>query len=342
MSINIVVGGQYGSEGKGKMVAHLSCHHGYNISVRCGGPNSGHTVYLDKKSVVLRQIPSGVVRPQSKVYISSGCLINLEVLFKEIEMFDLTPERLGIDKNAVVINKEDIQKEWETDLRGRIGSTCSGTGIAVANRVLRSADVKLVRDISELKPYIKDVSKQIFSHYQQGEKIIIEGTQGFGLSLYHSPHYPFTTSRDTTAAAFLSEVGISPLLVTDIIMVLRTFPIRVGGNSGTLKDEISWETIREESKYPYSIDEFTSVTKRLRRVGRFDFKMVEKAIRVNCPTEIAVMGIDYLDYDNKSKKNFTELSLKARAFINALETKFKTRVSYIGVGSGINDLIDRQ
>jgi len=341
MSINIVVGGQYGSEGKGKMTAHLSRHHDYNISVRCGGPNSGHTVHIDKKPIVLRQIPSGVVKPRSKVYVSSGCLIDLEVLFEEIEMFDLTPDRLGIDPNAMVINPEYMKGEWLMKLRDRIGSTCSGTGIAVAKRVLRAEDVKLARDIVDLNPYIKDVSNAVMLHYKQKEKIVIEGTQGFGLSLYHGPHYPFATSRDTIAAAFLSEVGISPLLVTDITMVVRTFPIRVGGNSGPLKDEITWDDVRNESQCPDDIKEFTSVTKRLRRVGRFDLDMIGRAMRANCPTELAVMGMDYLDYENLSIKSFNDLSSIATNFVNALEKKFGVMVSHIGVGPDDDDIVSQ-
>ena len=84
-------------------------------------------------------------------------------------------------------------------------------------------------------------------HLEAGQRIIIEGTQGFGLSLLHSKYYPFVTSRDTTAAAFVSEAGLSPLDVDDIVLVLRAFPIRVGGNSGPLPNEIDWDTVTSES-----------------------------------------------------------------------------------------------
>ena len=106
-----------------------------------------------------------------------------------------------------------------------------------------------------------------------------------GLSLYHSGCYPKTTSRDTSAAGCLSECGISPRLVTEIVMVLRTFPIRVAGQqAGPMFEEIDWETIRRESGYPHELAEFTTVTGRLRRVGRFDFALTEKAAAINRPT----------------------------------------------------------
>jgi adenylosuccinate synthase len=99
-----------------------------------------------------------------------------------------------------------------------------------------------------LRKLLTDVSTEINDGLDQRRNVLIEGTQGFGLSLYHSDHYPKTTSRDTSAAGFLSEVGVSPRLVTDIVVVFRTFPIRVAGaQAGPLGDEITWEQIRAES-----------------------------------------------------------------------------------------------
>ena len=341
MSIAIIIGGQYGSEGKGKVSAHLCRHHGYNIAVRCGGPNSGHTVTINGEQIVLRQIPAGVVKPNTKLYISAGCLLNLDVLLKEIEIFDIKPDRLRIDRNAVIIKDEYIKGERESLLDPRIGSTCSGTGFAVADRVLRSENIILAKNIPELKPYIVCVSENVMNHFKDGKKIVIEGTQGFGLSVYHSPYYPFATSRDTTAAGFLSEVGISPLIVSDIIMVIRTFPIRVGGNSGPLPYEIDWKTVQQESNYPYEIKEYTSVTKRLRRVARFDIESIKKAILASGPTKIALMGLDYLDYKNKGVKIFNNLTTKTKSFIHNLEDELDIKIDFVGVGPLDTDIIDR-
>jgi hypothetical protein len=134
----------------------------------------------------------------------------------------------------------------------------------------------------------------------RGKKVLVEGTQGFGLSLYHSDSYPKATSRDTTAAAFLSEVGLSPLLVTEIVLVLRTFPIRVAGEqAGPMKDEITWEILQIESSYPHPIHEMTTVSNRLRRVGRFDWELAEKAVTMNRPTQLAINGLDYIDARNR-------------------------------------------
>ena len=144
------------------------------------------------------------------------------------------------------------------------------------------------------------------------QDIIIEGTQGYGLSLLHSPLYPFSTSRDTTAAGFLSEVGLSPFDVDDIYLVLRTFPIRVEGNSGPLKNEISWEELGQKI-------ESTSVTKGTRRVAKIDYKLIKEAILVNRPTRIILNHLDYVE------------DKKRDDFITNLEKEISRKIDYIGL-----------
>jgi adenylosuccinate synthase len=341
MSLTIVIGGQFGSEGKGKITAHLSRNYDIDVCVRCGGPNSGHTINIKDKRIVLRQIPAGIVNPKTKLFISAGCLINMDVLMKEIEIFNLKPHRLKIDGNAIIIDQNDIKGECDSKLKDRIGSTCTGVGFATAKRILRNEGVKLARDVPQLTPFIANIPELLMNCIEQDKKVIIEGTQGFGLSVYHSPYYPFTTGRDTTASSFLSEVGLSPLLVSNIIMVIRTFPIRVGGNSGPLKDEIDWKTIQIESGYPYKIEEYTTVTNRLRRVGRFDIDIVKKAVLTNKPTAIALMGVDYLDFANKDLVEFNNLTSETKIIISNLENKLGVTISFIGTGPTDYEIIDR-
>jgi len=339
--IAVIVGGQFGGEGKGKVTAYLSKRYKFDVVVRCGGPNSGHTVTYNGKQIVLRQVPAGIVNTNAKLFLSAGCLINKNILLKEIESYGLVPERLKIDSNAVIIRENYIEEEKRISLDKRISSTCSGVGVAVAKRVLRSPDVRLAKDIPELKNYITNVANEIHNLNKKGKKILIEGTQGFGLSLYHSPYYPYTTSRDTTASAFLSEVGISPRLVDYVIMVIRTYPIRVGGNSGPLPNEISWDVIRKRSGYPEEIKEFTSVTGKLRRVGEFDIELVKQAAMINRPDFIALMGVDYIDYRNKGVTEYDKLTPKALSFIEGLEEELQIPVALIGTGPKNDEIIDR-
>ncbi len=341
MPLTVIVGGQFGSEGKGKVTSHLALRDNVDIVVRCGGPNSGHTVDVAGQRYELRSLPVGFINPGARLLLAAGCLINPEILLTEIKSTGTDPRRVGVDRHAGIISPSEGEEEAELRLRDRLGSTLSGTGIGVANRVLRKSDFKLAKDVPELREFLTDVSAEVNEAVDKNGKVLIEGTQGFGLSVYHSPHYPYATSRDTTASGFLSEVGVSPRLVTDVIMAIRTFPIRVAGNSGPLKNEITWEEVRERSGYPTDIREFTTTTKKLRRVGLFDLELVQRAALVNRPTQVALHGGDYLSHLNKSVCSFIDLEGGATSFIQALERNLDTPVAYIGTGPANGELVDR-
>src|SRR5947208_13531477 len=118
----------------------------------------------------------------------------------------------------MVITPDDREHERRLALAERLSSTLCGVGSAVARRALRSRDVDLAASAATnhqwLRPFLTDVSAEANSAIDSGKKVLIEGTQGSGLSLYHSQYYPKTTSRDTNAAGFVSEVGLSPRLVS--------------------------------------------------------------------------------------------------------------------------------
>jgi adenylosuccinate synthase len=341
MPLTVVVGGQYGSEGKGKITSYLAVRDNVDIVVRCGGPNSGHTVDFKGQRYELRSLPAGFINQRTRLLLAAGSLINPEILLTEIKATGVDPRRVGVDRNAGIISSSEGQEERKLRLRDRLGSTLSGTGFGVASRALRNPDFKLAKDVPELQNLITDVSAEVNSTLDSDGKVIIEGTQGFGLSVYHSPHYPYATSRDTTASGFLSEVGVSPRLVTNVIMAVRTYPIRVAGNSGPLANEITWEELRRRSGYPTDIREFTTTTKKLRRVGLFDLALVLRAVNTNRPTQIALHGADYLAYYNKSVTSYFGLNKETRDFISALEKETNVPVTIIGTGPANEEIIDR-
>jgi adenylosuccinate synthase len=341
MSLTVIVGGQFGSEGKGKVTSYLSLRDNVDIVVRCGGPNSGHTVDINGQRYELRSLPAGFVNQGTRLLLAAGCLIDPEILLTEIKNTGTDPRRVGVDRHAGIISTADSDRESTLHLRDRLGSTLSGTGVAVANRVLRSPHFKLAKDVSELKEYLTDVSTEVNAALDKAGKVLIEGTQGFGLSVYHSPHYPYATSRDTTTGGFLSEVGVSPRLVTDIIMAIRTYPIRVAGKSGPLPNEITWEEVRRRSGYPTDIREFTTTTKKLRRVGLFDLELVKRAAMVNRPTQIALHGADYLSFTNKSADSFCQLTESAKSFVEMVEKCIEVPVRLIGTGPSNEENIYR-
>jgi adenylosuccinate synthase len=344
MSVWVVVGGQYGSEGKGKIAAFITLQEEIDICVRCGGPNSGHCFVDDSGELkALRQIPTGYVRPGTRLLIPSGGLIDLEVLRRELEVLGLGPARVGIDHRAMIIEQSDHEAEKTLGLKERLSSTLCGVGSAVSRRVLRGEDVRLAQDIAIqttwLKPYLVDVSAEVNDGVDRGKKVLVEGTQGSGLSLYHSSSYPKATSRDTNASGFLSEVGVSPRLVSEVILVFRTYPIRVAGDqAGPLEEEITWEEVRQDSGSTTPLDEYTTVTGKLRRVGRFELQAAHRAVTLNRPTRVAVNFADYLDVSNSRVSRWADLSARAKNFVNKIED-LGTSVDYIGTGPRLGDLV---
>lgn len=305
MPVSIVVGGQFGSEGKGKIsleIARRSIRDNIPTTVvRVGGPNSGHTGY-DKsgKKFSLRQLPAGCVDLDVDVVFPAGSYIDVDLLLAEIEELEFPLQHLKISENARIITKE--HREWEQ--KGRliqsIGSTGSGVGAAVMADVAREASNFELRstsahEIPQLYRYICNATELLRNKLNQKHRVIIEGTQGFGLSLLDGGYWPKATSRSTTAAAALAETGLSPLDVDDVTLVLRSFPIRVAGDSGPLANEVSWDYVASlTGRKAEDIQEYTTVTRKLRRIGMFDPKLVRVAIAANRPNRIVMNHLDYV------------------------------------------------
>ncbi len=332
MSCTIIVGGQYGSEGKGKVTALLSAACAEPWVVRCGGPNSGHSIWRGGEELILRQLPTGALHPASIVLVAAGCAVDEALLLQEVSTLGLPRERVVVDPRAVLIRPSDREEEMP-DV-ARIGSTASGTNAAWIRRMRRPSNVRLASDSDLLhdRVRVESVATLLHSSLDTGADVIIEGTQGFGLSLLHGDHYPYLTARDTTAAGFCSEVGLSPRHVDFVVVVIRTFPIRVGGNSGPLAEQIDWADVQKLSGAPHTEPEFTSVTRRVRRVAPFDLEAARRACRYNCPTSLAVMGLDRLDYANRSVLDGALLSSAARNFIAWLERETEVPVEWVGTG----------
>ena len=339
MSATIVVGGQFGSEGKGKVVALLASRAESPWLVRCGGPNSGHTVTIQGRDVVLRQVPSCSEPSRATFLLSAGCAIDEPVLLRELDLLEIPSDRIIVDPRAVIVTDQDRENERRS-LKD-IASTCSGTGSAMARRLLRAGDVVLAGDSDVLakRCRIQTIAPLLHEQLDIGTDVIVEGSQGFALSLLHGENYPFVTSRDTTASGFASEVGLAPKSIDKVVVVIRTYPIRVGGSSGPFDNEISWEDIRESSGAPETIAEFTSVTHKLRRVARFDMGAVKRACQYNRPTGLAVMGLDRIDYRNTNVTSWEELTDSAHEFIANLESSTGILVELAGTGFGTSDAI---
>ena len=166
-----------------------------------------------------------------------------------------------------------------------------------------------------------------------GESVLLEGTQGSGLSLHHGT-YPKTTSRDTNAGGWISEAGISPLVVTDVIAAIRPYPIRVAGDSGpTGSQEITWAEVERRAGVPEgSFKEITTVTKRVRRVFEFSNEWFKKTAMINRFTGIGLMFADYISAKDAGVNKWDELSDETKAWVAAFEEEYNIPIVWISTG----------
>jgi adenylosuccinate synthase len=344
--VDVVVGGQYGSEGKGHITSYIS--RDYSVLVRVGGPNAGHKVFQEPDPYTHHQLPSGTSRNQTaKLILAPGCVLNAQKLMEEIAKYGVSSDRLSIDPQAMIISKADIK--GEAGLVRRIGSTGQGVGFASARRIRdRGGKVVLAKDVPDLMPFIRDSWVLMEDAYRKNESVLVEGTQGAGLSLYHGT-YPHVTSRDTSVAGCLSEAGVPPSRVRKVIMVIRTYPIRVESpkkaTSGPMDLEIDWETISRRSRIPLNKlqkTEKTSTTDRKRRVGEFDWALLRHAAALNGPTDLALTFVDYLNRKNEKARRYDQLDSETKEFIFEVERVGAAPVSLISTRFDFRSIIDRR
>ncbi len=360
-NVDVIIGGQFGSEGKGQIAGYLAPN--YDCLVRVGGPNAGHKVPNSPTTDTFHILPSGTRRaPNAKIIIGPGAVISKDALLQKINKLGLEPGRLVIDENATIITDEDIKLEN----RNRIGSTKQGVGGATANNILRRLkldDSQKAKNCNELKQLIGHAHEEFEDLFAKGKKILLEGTQGTFLSLHHG-FYPFVTSRDTTASGCLAEAGISPLRVRKIVMVTRRYPIRVesphNSTSGPFtrseyrdylnnknlisESEIDFETIKKRSSHKEDLKELekTSTTDKYRRVAEFSWPLFREAVEINSPTDIALTFADYIEYKNRYCRRYDQLTEGTKRFIEELERCSGANASLIAIGFEYRAIIDRR
>lgn len=299
---SFIVGGMFGSEGKGAAAAWLAVYLKqagleYDIVTTNAGAQAGHTSVHDGVTRVCFHLPTvPVVVPGSMIYLNAGSIIDPVRFKKELE--DVLPEalpgrntKLRIHPDAAVITPECIEAEGRADsAQSRIASTRKGVGEALARKVLRIGNTAV--QSSFLAPYTWsrfDLPEKLL----MGAKVLVEAPQGLGLSL-NGGFYPHVTSRDCTVAQAASDAGIHPNQVGQTMLVLRTYPIRVGniegGHSGGCypdQQETSWEAINRTP-------EITTVTGRVRRVFTWSYLQLQAAMRSARPSIVFLTHCDYV------------------------------------------------
>lgn len=331
MPLLVVVGGFFGDEGKGKIVSYLAVKDKLGLTVRVGSVNAGHTVvFEDGKEVKVRMVPSAFTYEGCRLLIGAGANVNPSIFLNEVKLTG-TEGRVGLDPQCSIIEEKHILRDrGDAHLAGRVQTTGQGVGPSLEDRVRRVA--KLARDVEELKPYLTDVAGAVNEYLSSGRKVLLEGTQGCFLSLYHGT-YPYVTARDTTAAAVCSEVGVGPTMVNEVLLVFKAYVTRVGG--GPLPGELP-EAEADERGW----SESATVTGRKRRAAPFNFNLAKRAVMLNGATQLAITKLDVLFPEVYGARSLNQFSEEALRFIHSVEEELKVKVALIGTGPRLFDIVD--
>lgn len=352
-----IVGAQFGSEGKGVVAADLASY--VDAAVRVGGPNAGHSFKVIQttpdgmdiagwRTYKMRGIPCAWVNEDADLYIGAGAVVDPHLLREELETPGLENVWITVDHNAAIVTKADQEAEAGADLWGKVGSTLEGVGEARIGKIRRDLErhpraaqhpdwhsrVRITRPTFP-------VAHQLHAAWEAGATVMLEGTQGAGLSLDHTPVPPFSTSANATVSALLDQTGLPPAVIGEgghVFLVARTLPIRVAGNSGPMHEELTWEDLREHAGV--GVPERTTVTQRVRRIGRWDDALFGLAKRLNEPCGVFLMFADYLVPDMAGTRDAAALLDAARpgylGDLKALTTRIEVqhRVPIVGYGTG--------
>lgn len=299
-----VVDGQYGSTGKGLLSSVLAEHLPGEVDIVTSnaGPNSGHTSYYLDEKVVLRQLPTFSVMHQlfhgemPWTRLNAGAIIEPDCLGAEVMAYVPNRAKLSVSDNAAVVSESS--KNAETNMVGLIGSTGKGTGAALAAKVMRQPQAVLAGAFHEddrFRPFADefgspDYDINLNAMIEDRRTVLAEVSQGFSLSLNAGGFYPFCTSRDCTVGQAMSDAGIHPSFFRDCAMVVRTYPIRVAGNSGPCyndQQEVSWADVGQTP-------ELTTVTQKVRRIFTWSKQQFMDAVNANRPGVIMVNFMNYL------------------------------------------------
>jgi adenylosuccinate synthase len=308
IGVHVLVDGQFGSTGKGALASFLAREAvesraigNFQGVITSAGPNSGHSSYWGHAKLVFKQLPTFAVHAHLMghtipVFLSAGAVINPDQLRFEANTYPKIP--IFVHPNAAVINETDLRMEQGGTVKA-VSSTQSGTGAAIARKILRHPDAIAKNSLRDMpKNVVIELEGRRFK--PERHAYFMEISQGFSLGI-HSEFYPYVTSRECTVMQGIADARIAPRHVAMTYMCIRTFPIRVG-NLGANSSGDWYEDQTETSWDELGIDpELTTVTQRVRRVASFSMQQYLDAVYANDPDWVAVNFMNYLNERNQAE-----------------------------------------
>jgi adenylosuccinate synthase len=278
-AVDVIFGLSWGDEGKGKISNAISKN--YDIVCRWnGGPNAGHTVYINDKKYKTHIIPCGVFQNKPSI-IGPNCVINIDKFFDEIEYLDkegFDTSLIKVSPKAHIITQRHIEYDLKF-LKAKLGTTGQGIAPCYADKALRTG--KLVKYYLD-KKYIWDG--------ELNGNILCEGAQSFWLDLNYGD-YPYVTSSETLPYSACS-LGFSPKKIRDIIGVAKIYDTKSG------VDPLFPESLLLDNELNQLIEmgkEYGTTTGRKRIANWLDLAKLEYAIKKSGVTRLIINKCDILE-----------------------------------------------
>lgn len=344
--VHFVVDAWWGSSGKGKISPCITEHFGYGHVSSSNHPNAGHVWRSEKfaphkvtfKALPAASIVSNWVPWPVEAWLTGDSVFASSQLLAEVA--DCHLRNVHIHPRSNVLLLQDQENEAKSPQRD-IASTLQGGCAATIRKMHRRSLGPRIGVDSMFWDGLWDAAHM--SH------VLHEVAQGTGLSIDHGTHYPHCTYRNCTVGAALDDLGLPARLVREIYLVVRTFPIRVGnvaeGHSGEFPSdcrELTWDEVAHiagDDERKYVLPEYTTVTKRMRRVATPSFSWLRRAAAINGATKLCITFADYLGIENRNAKAYGDLNYPCRMFIEKCEIETGCRVACVSVGPDHDQIV---
>ncbi len=340
MGAEVVIGGFWGDEGKGIVSAWQTFrNNALGIFRGCGGSNPEHGMFLGDYYLKVNQLPLGFIFQECPIGIGPGTAVSVEKFLYEVKRFRLTPDQVKVDFRCPIITMENVEEEITSSNMDSIGSTKSGTGIAMSHAALRIAPI--AQDIDELKPYLDDIP-QLANQLAKKGVVNVESTQGTFLSRYHGD-YPNVTSVDVSAPSAIAGVGLNWRSVEDVIACVKALPTREGAGSMGNTGEFSVEEMKELGIVEYSsiIDPETGENEIRRKAKGIDYDLLSRIAMLNGANKIALTFAEHYDPEVNNVKCWSDLTQKVKNLIGEIEKRTSIEVTLVNTGKQFTSMVSK-
>ena len=340
MGANIVVGGFWGDECKGLVSAWQAYKdNALGVFRGCGGSNPEHGLFVGEAYVKTNQLPLGFIFGQSLIGLGPGTAIDVSKFLDEVNRFSIPPEKVRVDPLCPIITPENVREEMGSASMNAIGSTKSGTGIAMSHAALRIAP--LARDTEALQPYLADIPQLANDLAEQGT-ISLEATQGTFLSRYHG-EYPNVTSVDVTAPSVIAGVGLNWRQVENVIVCVKALPTREGTGPMGNVEEFTLEEMQALGIVEYSsiIDPHTGQHEVRRKAKGIDYTLLKRIITLNGANQIALTFAEHYDPEVRDVRQWSGLTARVKNLIAEIERRTGVEVTLVNTGKQWTSMVSK-